>query len=109
VPQLRPTQQCRTTCSTGFPVTPGAFQTKNPGQGSWIESITDDLLEGVVAKLDAKGSALVFSTYLGGKGWEELGGGQTDRSGQVYVDGFTSSIDYSVIQDAFQPTTGGCR
>lgn len=85
-----------------------AFQTNDEGHGpGCFESITGDLADGTVTKLNSKGSALVFSTYLGGKGLEELGGGQTDASGHVYVGGVTSSIDYPVTPDAFQPTNHG--
>ena len=50
-----------TSAYEGFPVTPGAFQTK----GSY---------DAFVSKLNAKGSALMYSTYLGGsagvdRGW----------------------------------------
>jgi Beta-propeller repeat len=97
-----------TSCSTDFPVTPGAFQTKDAGDGpSCFGSITDDLADGTVTELNSTGSALVFSTYLGGKGLEELGGGQTDASGHVFVGGVSSSIDYPVTPDAFQRTNHG--
>src|ERR1039458_5648797 len=46
-----------------------------------------------VAKLNAVGSALVYSTYLGGGG--DQGNGITvDTSGNSYVVGFTSSTDF---------------
>jgi hypothetical protein len=43
------------TNSTNYPVTPGAFQTTN--EGVWDVFVT---------KLNATGTALVYSTYIGG-------------------------------------------
>ena len=47
-----------------------------------------------VAKIDPEGSALVYSTYLGGAGAENLAAIAVDGSGSAYVTGGTSSTDF---------------
>jgi hypothetical protein len=76
------------TDSTDFPTTVGAIQTTNAGYG-----------DAFVSKLDASGSALVYSTYLGGSSNDGAGLIAVDRSRSVYVAGGTSSKDF--------PTTAG--
>jgi hypothetical protein len=83
------------TNSTDFPVTPGAFQTVCHG------------FDAFVAKLNASGSALVYSTYLGGSGGDGGSGIAVDSAGNVYVTGGTSSTDFPVTPGAFQTTYGG--
>src|SRR5262249_39301479 len=59
-----------------------------------------------VAKLTADGSALVYSTYLGG-GFNDLGGAiAVDAVGNAYVVGSTTSVDFPTA-NAFQPVLGG--
>ena len=58
-----------------------------------------------VAKLNASGSALVYSTYLGGIGTDSGSGIAIDAAGNAYVVGTTSSADFPT-QNAFQPTKG---
>jgi hypothetical protein len=81
------------TTSNNFPTTPGAFQTIcNGGSNCGLYG------DAFVAKIDPEGSALVYSTYLGGS----LGGGGNDRgtgiavdsTGHAYVTGFTDSTDF---------------
>jgi hypothetical protein len=75
----------------GFPITPGAFQTAFPGGE----------LDAFVSKLNASGSALVYSTYLGGSGTGDVGRGiAVDPSENAYVTGRTESSDF--------PTTPRC-
>jgi hypothetical protein len=84
------------TGSTGgsdFPVTPGAFQTLPPGDG-----------DAFVTMLNPTGSALVYSTYLGGTGGDSGIGIAVDASGSAYVAGFTTSTDFPTSKDAFQTT-----
>lgn len=85
------------TNSTNFPTTPGAFQRGNAG-----------LYDGFVAKVNSTGSALVYSTYLGGSGHDWSLGGFVDASGSAYVTGATHSTDFP-IASAFQPTNGGSQ
>lgn len=59
-----------------------------------------------VAKLNAAGSALVYSTYLGGVELEEGNGIATDTAGNAYVVGRTESSNFLVTQGAFQPKKG---
>lgn len=69
-----------------------------------------------VAKIDARGNALLYSTYLGGSGNDraytpEIGGGTgagigVDPVGNVYVTGSTESSDFPV-HNAIQSTFGG--
>jgi hypothetical protein len=85
------------TWSTDYDVTPGAFQTTYGGALSDV----------FVTKLDASGSSLVYSTYIGGSDWDEGFGIAIDGNGNVYVTGRTSSTDYDVTPGAFQTTYGG--
>jgi hypothetical protein len=86
------------TSSPNYDVTPGAFQTTNGG--GWDVFVT---------KLNATGTALVYSTYIGGSGTDYGYGIAVDGSGNAYVTGYTSSTDYDVTPGAFQTTNGGGR
>ena len=51
----------------------------------------------------AAGAPLVYSTYLGGAtGSELVSDVATDRAGNVYLTGFTSSVDFPTTPGAFQ-------
>jgi hypothetical protein len=82
--------------SSDFPVTHGALQTSFGG----VEDAT-------VFKLNASGSALVYSTYLGGSSDETASGIAVDSSGNAYVTGFTESTDFRTTPGALQETFGG--
>jgi hypothetical protein len=84
------------TQSAHFPTTTGAFQTT-------IGSINDNAF---VAKINTTGSALLYSTYLGGNGSDEGYGIAVDASGNAYVTGFTSSTNFPTA-NAFQSTLAG--
>ena len=59
-----------------------------------------------VTKLGADGTALAFSTYLGGGDNELAPGIDVDFFGNVYVAGRTASRDFPTV-NAFQPTLKG--
>jgi hypothetical protein len=59
-----------------------------------------------VSKLTPAGSALVYSTFLGGSGFEGSVGIAVDGKGQAYVTGSTNSADFPTAH-ALQPTFGG--
>jgi hypothetical protein len=84
------------TYSTDFPTTAGAYQTSFGG--------TDDAF---VAKLNATGTALVYSTYLGGTGNDQATGIAVDAAGNAYVTGTTTSNDFPTTAGACQTSLGG--
>jgi hypothetical protein len=85
------------TPSPDFPTTAGAFQTSLSGP-----------IDAFVTKLNPSGSALVYSTYLGGSDYDFTESNLVvDPDGRVYVDGVTSSTDFPVTADAFQPSFAG--
>jgi hypothetical protein len=87
---------------TGFTRSPN-FPTVNPIQ-SRLRSLEGNAF---VAKLTADGSALVYSTFLGGSGSGDLGYDiAADVAGNAYVTGYTGSRDFPTM-NAFQPTYGG--
>jgi hypothetical protein len=59
-----------------------------------------------VAKVNPAGSALVYSTYLGGAGDERGLGIAVDSAGQAYVTGWTNSTNFPVTPNAFQRAIG---
>jgi len=84
------------TISTDFPTTAGAFQTT-------FASTSNFNTDAFVTKLDSTGSALVYSTYLGGGSAEGGAGIAVDAGGSAYVTGRTESFDFPTTPGAFQP------
>jgi hypothetical protein len=78
------------------------FPIQNPYQGS-----TAGEPDAFVAKLNAAGSALVFSTYLGGSGDDRGLSIALDTSGNIYVAGVSQSMDFPITAAAFQSTNRG--
>lgn len=83
------------THSTNFPTSPGAPQTNNRGS-----------TDAFVAKLNSDGTALLYSTYLGGSDADIGRDLALDAGGNLFVTGFTSSADFPVV-GAVQSTHGG--
>lgn len=54
-----------------------------------------------VTKLNADGSALVYSTFLGGTASDEGGAIAVDSSGNAYITGFTNSDDFPLVNPVF--------
>ncbi len=84
------------TRSPNFPTTAGAFDTTLNGE-----------FDGFVVKLNASGSALVFSTFLGGSGFDSAEGVVADGAGDVYVSGSAGSTDFPTTPGAFDTTPDG--
>lgn len=82
------------TTSTNFPVTPGAFQTAGGGTN----------YDAFILKINPAGSALVYSTYLGGIGNEAAYGIAVDASGNAYVAGYSYGQGFPVASP-LQPTS----
>jgi hypothetical protein len=57
-----------------------------------------------VTKLNPTGTALVYSTYIGGSDYDFGYAIAVDGSGNAYVTGLTPSTDYDVTPGAFQTT-----
>lgn len=83
------------TFSTDFP-TAVPIQSTNAG--------ADD---GFVAKLNPTGTALLYSTYLGGSGGDLATGIALDGQNNAYVTGITVSSNFPTTAGAFQTTVGG--
>lgn len=84
------------TPSSNFPVA-AAFQLV-PGGG---------YSNAFVAKLNPAGSALVYSTYLGGSVADYANAIAVDTAGDAYVAGFTSSSDFPLSNPLHGTLTGG--
>jgi hypothetical protein len=81
--------------SGNFPTTAGAFQLVNHASSSFFNTF--------VTKLNPTGTALVYSTYLGGSGIGAQGAGiAVDSSGDAYVTGSAASTDFPITNGAFQ-------
>lgn len=80
------------------PVTPGAFQSAN--RATATENQT-----GFVSNVNAGGTALVYSTYLGGSNEDFPAGIAVDTSGAAYITGATESTDFPTTAGAFQTNT----
>ncbi len=63
--------------------------------------------DGFVSKFSSDGATLLYSTYLGGAGFEQLRGLRVDTGGNAYVGGTTGSTDYPTTAGAFQTVKAG--
>jgi hypothetical protein len=92
-----------TTVSTTFPSTPGGFGTGNANGVAFVTEV------------NPAGTALLYTTYLGGTGGDFGNGIALDNSGSganpggnVYVTGFTMSSDFpTTAGNALKPTSAG--
>ncbi|MEQ1643084.1 MAG: SBBP repeat-containing protein, partial [Pyrinomonadaceae bacterium] len=84
------------TFSTAFPTTPGAFDTTLNGSADVF-----------VSKLNAAGTALVYSTFIGGSSNDYGHGIAVDTSGNVFVTGDTNSPSFPTTAGAFDTTHNG--
>lgn len=84
------------TGSENFPVTPGSFQDKRKGFESAF-----------VTKLNASGTAILYSTYLGGSNYETGSGIAVDPAGNAYVTGSSGSVDFPTTANAFKKRLRG--
>jgi hypothetical protein len=80
----------------GFPVTAGAFDTSYNNAGDVF-----------VTRLSPDGSALEYSTYLGGAGYEIASSCVAHGTNEVFVAGLTGSVDFPTSLGAFDRTHNG--
>ena len=85
-----------TTGSADYPTTDGAF-----------DRSLDGAIDVFLTKLNATGSAIQYSTLVGGAGNEVARAVASDSSSSVYVTGNTSSNLFPTTPGAFQPVIGG--
>lgn len=83
------------TLSPDFPTTPDALDSSADGP------------EAFLTKLNAAGSHLLYSTFLGGIDGENVTGIALDDEDHAYLVGTTDSPDFPVTPDAFDTTYNG--
>jgi hypothetical protein len=83
--------------SWDFPTTAGAFDTSSPGYDAFV------------TKLNATGSGLLYSTYLGGDGGDGANAIAVDASGAAYVTGFTFATNFPTTAGAFDTSFGSAN
>src|SRR5207253_842494 len=78
-----------------------------PTMNAFQPSLGGGLLDAFVTMLNPVGSALLYSTYLGGSGDEQGTGIAIDSSGNAYVTGNTGSTNFPTTVGAFQMSLSG--
>ena len=85
------------TASRDFPVTANSAQPRFSG-----------VADGFLAKLNPAGSALVYSTFLGGTNWDGVASVALDLNGVLHATGCTSSgVGFPFTPNALQVRFGG--
>ncbi len=84
------------TWSTGFPTTLGAYDQNHPG-----------LRDVFVTRLNAAGTGLVYSTFVGGTGQDEGTAVDLDAAGNAYATGWTNSKDFVATGGVIGPIHAG--
>jgi Domain of unknown function DUF11/Beta-propeller repeat len=103
------------TSSTNFPTLHAAQA--NYGIGSSCYSSFSKCFNGFVTAVKSDGSALLYSTYLGGSVDDRVEGIAVDSTGAAYLTGYTKSGNFP-LKNAYQstlntncsnPSTGSCQ
>ena len=88
------------TYSSGFPTTSGAYDTYSHSDSDGGDAF--------ISKLDGTLSNLLASTFLGGSGGDDLGSSiAIDSSGNIYVAGYTYSIDFPATTGTYDTSYNG--
>jgi hypothetical protein len=83
---------------TDFPTTSGAYSVSHQGA-----------TDAFVAKLNATGTGLIYSTFLGGGDEDQGLGIAADDTGNTYITGYTCSADFPTTSGAYDTTYNGLR
>ncbi len=101
------------TSSSSFPTTEGAFDRSFGGGTCGTPPYVSVCRDAFVTRLNDNGTALVYSTYLGGSGdgsgiYGDSGRAiAVDPAGNAYVTGWTDSVDFPTTPEAFAPSFSG--
>jgi len=87
-----------------FPTTPDAVFPTPPGLGICGNSLCRDAF---ISKLNVTGTALVYSTFLGGDSIDYGTGIAVDSVGNAYVSGVTRSTNFPSVPVGSAATSGG--
>lgn len=87
--------------TSGFPTSPGAFQTTYQGGGG-----TTPVDIGII-KLSSNGANRIYATYIGGGGNEQPHSLIVDAQGNLVIAGRTNSANYPVVNPGGQVGVGG--
>lgn len=94
------------TTSTDFPATSGTLPSHVGAQSCYLPTTSSSRSvpcpDVFVTKLNPTGTALLYSTYLGGTGADFATGISVDASGDAIVMGSTASRDFPTTPGAFQ-------
>ena len=82
------------------------YPTRSPYQAANKGGPGGNAADALVSKLSPSGDTLVYSTYLGGNGYDIGIGIAVDAAGAIYVAGATESTDFPV-QSAYQAVNHG--
>jgi len=87
-----------TDATPGFPTTNGAYDTTHNGR-----------IDVTISKLNPTGSTLLFSTFIGGDGEDQVWDIDLDEMGNIYIVGYTadSNTDYPTTSGAYDSTHNG--
>jgi hypothetical protein len=86
---------CGYTDYSNFPITGGAFSASYRGAS-----------DAFLIKFDPNANNLIYSTFVGGSNFEEFKKVLLLPNGQVALAGYTTSDDYVITQNAYQPVLG---
>jgi hypothetical protein len=87
-----------TSFAPDFPAIVNGFQTSFPGAGG---------SDGFVAKINAAGTAIIWSSLAGGTYTDEILDIALDNQGNAYLTGYTEGLNFPITEGAFQAERAG--
>ncbi|MEM2870704.1 MAG: SBBP repeat-containing protein, partial [Thermoplasmata archaeon] len=84
------------TTSAHYPVTPGAYETQGPGDGDVVFTV-----------MNPNCTEVVYSTFIGGSGFDKGNSIAIDSSGCAYIAGYTESPDFPTTRKAYDKNYSG--
>lgn len=86
---------------TGYPISTGAYDASfNGGYGFYQ-------IDMGISKFSSDGTALIYSTYIGGSGNETPNSIITNDQGELYILGSSTSTDFPIAGNGYQTTHNG--
>jgi hypothetical protein len=86
------------TKSQNFPTTIGAYNRK-------FKDFTDIY----ITKINISGSALIYSTFIGGNSVDDVTKISIDKSCNIYITGYTKSVEYPITENVIKTSFSGSK